>query len=52
MNHSVTATIIGEIAACVSMMVLLFVLMVFGYAMGPYQPSMHSETVYLEERGK
>lgn len=41
---------IGEIAACVSFLVLMFILLVFGSAIIPYQPSPDNEEVLAEAR--
>lgn len=42
--------ITSEIAACCGLFVFLFALLVFGNALRPYEPSMHSETTYQESR--
>lgn len=38
--------LIGEAAACACMFVFLIVLLVFGSAVIPYQPGMHSEATH------
>lgn len=40
--------LIGEIAACISLFVFLGLLLIFGSAMIPYQPSMNNEAAYHE----
>lgn len=40
--------LLGEIAACACMMIMLALLLVFGSAVIPYQPSPHNETTYAE----
>lgn len=39
---------IAEVFACASFLVVMFILLVFGSAIIPYQPSMHSESVWNE----
>lgn len=39
---------IAELFGCAMFLVLMFFLLVFGSVMIPYQPSMHSESVWNE----
>lgn len=38
--------ILGEGLACISFLLFMFMLLIVGNAVMPYQPSMHSEAVY------
>jgi len=40
--------LIGEIAACIAFMALMIGLLIFGTAIIPYQPGMHSEETYAQ----